>query len=217
MKETISQLNARTKAENRLFMKMPKWRRRVTIARDVLAQLAAQRFNPITGRYFIADSLSSLSWQDDLQNTQLQKQLKTVEKCDVCALGSMFVCGVQRANSLTIGESMIDGDGEIGGTVAYEYLERFFEKRQLQLIESAFEQRNMDESSPWLGESAPEDWQEDYESEDIKEAIAFAKRIPDSRERLRLIMENIVVNRGHFNPQLRPQTVTNYVTPGFKG
>ena len=39
----------------------------------------------------------------------------------------------------------------------------------------------------------------------------------DPNERMRLIMENIVVNKGTFEPTMRPVVKTSYVTPGFKG
>lgn len=38
--------------------------------------------------------------------------------------------------------------------------------------------------------------------------------IDDPGTRMRLIMENIVVNRGYFNPDKKPVPV--YTTPGFK-
>lgn len=199
-KVTTAQRNARIEAENKRFMKMSKPRRRVAIARDVLAQLGT-KIIAYAGLYVESSELTNLE-----PSEQLQKHLKSLKKCEACALGSLFICAVTRANDITVEQA-----GVSYGAIdpPHKYLSRFFTKSQMALIEAAFEQ------SPSFAGKVSEKRRE--------QAVAFVSEVPDAQGasyaqeelRLRLIMENIVANNGTFRPEIKPKV--QVVTPGFKG
>jgi hypothetical protein len=72
-----------------------------------------------------------------------------------------------------------------------DYLGKFFDQEQLDKIEDAFEEGDVS-GMPFASEAEAED-------------------------RMRLIMENIVVNGGKFDPSKQPEETVLFVTPGFKG
>lgn len=194
MIETLKQSNARIKASNRRFMKMSKPRRRVAIARDVIAQLATGKLVATSGIYVESPNLKTYDSNVELQSLLLPPTVS----CDVCGIGSLFVCGIQRANKFTTGDAKADdGSGAVSGRIAFKYLERFFDRSQLQLIEATFE--------GW-GSSQCVSFHDSVRIVDDGEA---------DKARLRLIMENIIANKGTFVPSIRPHM--SYVTPGFKG
>lgn len=92
----------------------------------------------------------------------------------------------------------------VEGSAAIKYLRRFFDRNQLKLIEAAFE--GWGDVDFYGSPKAREFYDAVVEDED-KDVVA--------NERLRLIMENIIANKGTFVPDILPQRV--YVTPGFKG
>jgi hypothetical protein len=206
MKQTIAQRNAETKKQNALFMKLPKARKRVAIARDVLAQLGT-KIVAIKGTYLLAPALRANA------SDQLQGHLQKLIQCRACALGAMFVCGVQRANDLTVREARLVGGG-IGGwdttnSSANVYLRRFFSREQLTLIETAYEGQKIGFVT--------------VPHKDIKLAEEFYSEVNDLNSggegsdafRLRMIMENIIANKGTFKPEILPES--KVVTPGYKG
>jgi hypothetical protein len=184
--------------KNTNFRKMPQWRKRVAIARDVLAQLG-KRLYAEQGSYLSAPTL-----QDLPPSAQLQPHFAKMESCTVCALGAMFVCVVDKVNAITAEDAFMAG-GRIGGKINRDYLNRYFSSDQLARIETAFEKHTFNAAREVLSSDA------------IAEAIAFAPDVRDASTRLRLIMENIVANKGIFVPSKQPRTVVTYVTPGFKG
>jgi hypothetical protein len=212
MKKTLQQLNAEIAKRNALFAKMPKARKRVAIARDVLAQLGT-KIVAITGQYLASD-LRQLNAAD-----QLQKHLVKIKTCKACALGAMFVCGVQIANDLTVRDSGLDSTGRLRGidrtrSTANVYLRRFFSREQLALIESAYEVTDMTD----------EDNDVTLDEDSLSDALEFTSDIKGTGKytpngdalRLRLIMENIVANKGTFKPEIKPVAQYSVVTPGFK-
>jgi hypothetical protein len=207
MKETLKERNARIEAENKRFMKMSRARRRITIARDVLAQLGTR----LLAKRNVYVSMDSLKWLDDsTKNKQLQTIFKKEKECTVCAVGALFLCGIERANDLKVAEADVNiYSGSIGGQVNFGYLHRFFATDQLQLIEAAFENRDM-RTCTGLDHDGVE-----ASDGDIDDAIDFGRLFEDDEERLRFIMQNIVVNKGQFVPQKWPHE--QWVTEGFKG
>lgn len=89
----------------------------------------------------------------------------------------------------------------IGGSDTYKYLEDFFSTEQLEEIESAFERSNMCNINDGIL------------------ASNFVFNITEASERMRLIMENIIANKGTFKPSRLPsyKGINKWVTPGFTG
>lgn len=153
------------------FKKLTKAEKRVVIARDVIAQLDLKRLKARHNTY--VDLVGSPA---EIQSDSVQVCDLTVgRKCEVCALGAMFVTAVERADRLTVADTSHGwGYGElegIGGEDCYHYLSRFFSHGQLALIENAFEGFN-------------------------ENAFAAVARSPSAR--MRLVMQNIIDNGGKF-------------------
>lgn len=198
LKKVVAKENRRVERANKAFEKMTPSQKRVQIARDVLAQLASKRLVATPGTWLSGKNESDLLKSTDFEkDTELQKVIGKTKQCTGCALGGMFMCAVERANKLKVGE--LSDDAQQSGNIEYDdvfkYMERFFSIDQLHDIESAFERgegaTSSEEGSEWLKEEE------------------------DASERMRLIMENIVVNKGRFDVYQEPDR--HWTTPGFKG
>jgi hypothetical protein len=205
-KKVVAARNRQIAKDNAAFEKMTPSEKRVTIARDVIAQLAVGRLVATTGLWLASPNGMLFDDSDAEKDLELQAVLKKTKTCEGCAMGGLFMCAVERANKLKVselvnvdtdedGESFVT-DGEVQGDDAFSYLKRFFSKGQLEMIETAFEQGGGATSAGFESES-------------------FAENVEDPGERMRLIMENIVVNKGKFVPHKTPVMI--WSTPGYKG
>jgi len=215
-KKLVANMNRQTARDNQAFEAMTPSEKRVTIARDVLAQIRLKRLIPTTGIWLDRRNGGGIFTKGQVQrNPELKEVLKGIKQCEGCALGGMFMCAVERANALKVAEleggrdylEEVRTDKYYGGSGrdlsldtdaisendAFTYLGKFFSEDQLGLIESCFEQNGGASRS--------------------SEADNFLLGEEDPAERMRLIMENIVVNKGKFCPEKAPKIV--YVTPGF--
>jgi hypothetical protein len=142
-----------------------KAKRRVAIAKDVLAQLTARRFKAQSGMYIVATGKKT---------------------CKVCALGALFVAGVEP-------------DVKKAEQVAEEsvYLIR-------KSLRSLFTTPVLEDVEAWFEGSDPMDWEERYGMwlpRDTRRSDFYRKH-PNDTKRMRLIMQNIVDNKGTFKPEL---------------
>lgn len=196
--------------DNKKFSKMSMPKKRVQIAKDVLAQLESKRLEPKAGVWILGKDEAQLK-VDLNADVQLQSVFKTQEKCVGCALGGIFMCAVERANKLKVCELSTNYYGEWASIEQeqdiFTYLKRYFTPTQLDQIEHAFE----------AGERYTVDDQEGNEEEDdmYYNDLRFVNDISDFSIRMRLIMENIIVNKGEFNPLQKPKQVINWITPGY--
>lgn len=201
-KKQLKNLNRRIARANKTFEKLTPAQKRVQIARDVLAQLKSKRLIAANGIWldstpFGAGTLFTASQLK--KNLELQEVLKKRKQCSGCAMGGLFMCAVERANKLKLKDIMdSDNDDEyaISGTNTFNYLSKFFEGEQLAEIETAFER----------GQGA---------HRGSSDAISFAQEEEDPGERMRLIMENIIINDGEFLPD--QDLKIKYITIGFEG
>jgi len=202
LEKAIAKKNRRIDRDNKAFEKMSPSEKRVQIARDVLAQLAAKRLIATPGCWLAGKDEDPLFSQEDVKkDPDLQKILKSQKECTGCALGGMFMCAVERANELKISD--LDRESRdmrvLQDESVFDYMEQFFSREQLNEIEAAFEQ----------GEGFVQD------GDSTEEASTWLEEVDDAEERMRLIMENIVVNKGKFKLDKPP--VRQWVTPGYKG
>ncbi len=176
LEETVKALRAHEKAEA-AFKKMTKAEKRVAIAKDVIANLKTRQLKPLSGTYF------SIAAGDEFD---LQTALAKGAECTVCALGGLFACAVPYKN------------GDMGavdihnGMVIINYLRGIFEKKQLDLIETAFEKKLMGDPYPFATR----------EAEQNHPAVRFGKKYPGHKARMAAIMQNIIKNEGTFKPEL---------------
>lgn len=192
--KSVKALQAQIKRQNAEFNALTPAAKRVAIARDVIAQLTAGKYNARQGVY--------VQTHIEVTENNLKKDasllLTQSESCTVCGIGGLVVSAICKADSLPVKSlkyARVGYDLEISGPEAYKYLKKFFNQRTLNDIESAFEQHRFGVSNG--------------------AAADFGEDVDDGNERLRLIMENIVVNKGRFVPSQKP--VLKWTTPNFVG
>lgn len=162
----------------------------VRVAQDVLSQLAAKKLSAMPGVY--VDMAVPTGVVD--HNTPFCSILMSSSRCEVCALGGLFMGLAINNKGITLGftpdvytKSICQPSGFRNDLVA------IFGCHQLDMIESAFERDDM-----------TYDWNDEVEQlENIKDAIAFGNNFVDPDARLAGIMQNIIDNRGEFRPCLR--------------
>ena len=180
----INKLNAE-------FKKATKAQKRVMIAQDVLAQLKTKRYVAESGCWVQANYNSTATWADIKYTDSVQELFaeKTIESCNVCALGGLFM-SCTNLNNNTLLEELDDVSEDLGNLIDEEEqlsnkLNKIFSVKQLKLIEVYFEGND--------GYF--------YENREYDTVKAFYIKYPSDKKRLQLIMENIVENEGTFVPK----------------
>lgn len=163
--------------------KLTKAQRRVAIAKDVLKWIP--KSNIRRGSYITGSLPSELTPKP---KEQLQKYIRDMtSRCSVCALGACMLSHVRLFDKLTVGEfGAIEGnvvDAMRCDTTAV--LSEVFEREQLAMIECAFEGYDHSCALNW---------------KDARECESFAANVSDSKDKLRMIMKNIIKNDGAFVP-----------------
>lgn len=241
LKKVVAVSNRATVLANKKFEKLSPSEKRVSIARDVLAQLESGKLKPQSGAWLEGKGRSELFSAKMLAgDPEVQSILSKTKECTGCALGGLFLSAVCKADKLKLSELECVGeadynsselelveDGTISENDSFSYLERFFSKEQLNLIEFTFECGHgaVRESSDYdddriLDENLIEDALSFFmpgllDHSDLNLDLEAKDMAPDDMTRMRLIMENIVVNKGKFDPTKRPRVV--YYTPKFVG
>lgn len=140
---------------------------RVRIAQDVLAQIAAKKLLAERGTYI--DVIGLEHRPDDQFNVAFKETSDA--KCEVCALGALFIGLINLTNHCTVEQTDGGGFGPFGHL--RKRLEDVFGSDQCELIENRFEH--------W-GDFDENEWEKDDE------------------ETLIDIMKNIIENNGVFVP-----------------
>lgn len=165
---------------NSKFKSLSKAEKRVQIAKDVIVQIKLKFLMPQTGNYFQSSLITRHIGEE------LQSVLSKLPSCNVCAIGSLFVCDVMRTDNFKVNDYMND-DAKMKSKLKY------FSLFQLELMETAFEK--------WVVTDSSRKLKVDYDYSEIAEkAIKFGKRYRNSTNRLIAIMENIILNKGNFKP-----------------
>lgn len=206
-KKAVANHNRRVRRANEAFEKLSAADKRVYIARDVLAQLRSKQIIAERGVWVGDENGSVCVIPDDTNdNAELKDVFNSMESCTACALGGLFFSTVKIADKLKVGSI---SDQEIDFNDISKYLRQFFSKDQLLLIEIAFEGGSggcsADEVSNLEDGKAAERFFDQFHCDDEDET--------DSHH-MRLIMENIIANKGKFVPSKRPRLT--FVTPGFE-
>jgi hypothetical protein len=184
-------MKIKTKNLNAEFKKATKAQKRVMIAQDVLAQLKAKRYVAESGcwvqaNYNSAVPLADIKCKDSVKELFAEK---TIQSCNVCALGGLFM-SCTNFNNNTLLEELDDVSEDLGNLIDEEEklsnkLNKIFSTDQLKLIESYFE------ANGGFFQNGDED----------ERIEAFYNKHPSDKKRLQLIMENIVENNGTFVPE----------------
>ena len=195
--KTVEKINESLRKSNAAFKKATKAEKRVMIAKDVLAQIKAKRYVPESGTWV------DPNWniRNEIDGTESVQKLfadRTIETCNVCALGGLFMSCTNLNNNTCVSDINYGGEGtEIGeriqdGDTLSNGLNKIFSKKQLQLIEVYFEK-----GDGWFGE---EGYTGVHIGEDSRHVAYFNDAYPDDEDRLVEIMKNIVANDGTFVP-----------------
>lgn len=223
MLKWLKKRNEEVKKNNEIFRNLKKFDKRISIALDVIDQIKAKRITPEEGTYcYVKDSKYEIpkNKQKDTAKIEMQDVFAKTESCSACALGSIFICAVERFNHFKVEVGSVSSEiydendkieYEIANTEIYfsgfkKYLTKLFTGQQLADIERAFEQRTVQ-----------------HEFDYNQDALQFCKNISACEDdyvgtKMRLIMENIVVNNGTFEPTENVYRFHNgrYSTPGYK-
>lgn len=199
-------ISSKPSIEPKRFDKMTPKEKRVAIARDVLAQLKSGKFVANSGDY------CNISYEDRRAG---RLEIGEANHCEVCGIGSLVVSKFIKSGQLQVAATR---DGEIGNigfaSQIHKELGGIFSAAQLRQIEATFEA----ETAGGCGAG--------FFSEEMgKKGNAFFgnKKFSD-HERLRLIMENVIVNDGKFIPdpnhpnhfiKVGAGRKTKFITPGF--
>lgn len=155
---------------------------RIDIAKDVLARLCKKKsIVPTNNTYVWVDSgVQDEFYQDEnKEDTEQARQHidKLTEKCKVCALGALFVGYVAIKNKVMVYE-FFDSDSICS---VENKLKNAFSKSQMELIEAAFEGRYVNDL---------------HSEKPIDNIFAFYKTYRSPRQRMTVIMQNIIDNDG---------------------
>lgn len=242
LKKVIGSYNRKVTRDNKAFDKLKPAEKRVFIAQDVLKQLAAKKIIAAQSTWVnTRDGSSVISEKALKQDKELKDVFDSMKSCDACALGGLFVCAVKINDRLKISEmqhvkthstassvykeheddvSIINPDSaDFRGIYLNDieqYLCKFFSKDQLKLIELAFEGGdggyNFDgtndqvDAVEFFSDLTVDGEDGDYVSVSVK-----------SEDRMRLVMQNIIANKGKFVPSKKPEVTVSFSMPGFKG
>lgn len=149
------------------FANLTAAQKRVEIAKDVIAALDANKIEAVQGTYGTVELKEYRSLRD---STDLRSLMPDMARCEVCAMGAVFVAAVGRENNFDINPE----DPFWRAEDIIERLRGIFTPRQLRLMESAFEERG-----------------------DVIGQKYAAMNLNDT-ERLKVIMNDIIDNGGTF-------------------
>jgi hypothetical protein len=178
-KRTIGEKNA-------AFWKLSRNGRRIAVAKDVLAQVAARVLEPSEGKWLeLRKSLVSMGfntgnyYREELKlETDLQALLGVPgEKCNACGVGAAFMSMARLGDRAKVTDDL------------YESLEQVFTPPQIQLIEYAFEQGR-------YGNPVEAGCTHSL----VERAAKFGRGHRSAKKRMVEIFRNIVRNKGEFKP-----------------
>ncbi len=173
---------------------------RVQIAQDVLKALETQRIKAAYGGYMRGShpKLMALVDASDSTDPSLFQELGQAEytapqTCSVCAIGAVFVAAVDRHDSLklsTVYSASYEEEGRVTDSAMMPYLSQWFEEDQLRLMECAFE-------GSYQGRGGNE---EEPSEDELEAAEEFYGEYEDVTLLITAIMENVIKNKGTFEP-----------------
>lgn len=191
-----------TKSKKIPFENLSKDDQRRTLAKDCLAQIEAKEFKIDTRSYI------NVRVNEKFLKANIGKQVNKIIpelKCEVCAKGALFLSHINRFNDCKIAdesEHFLAGIDELQNddetAPIYKRLRGIFSALQLDMIETAFEQRVCEDSTKKLSLYYNDGWRDPYPSRLGQKCRDFSK-LENPTQRLKEILENIIIN-GKFKP-----------------
>lgn len=198
----------RIQQNNEKFKNATKAQKRVLIAKDVLEWLDVNLIRPENGSYVRrSDYKKDIDYDYEKHDkTQLNKTILeggSRNSCYVCGVGALFVGAVMRYDNICNGDfngNCSDINIGIGGLIEFDdelvdYLSKYFTRRQIALVEVAFEVEDyFDSDEPFNSSFAC------LSDEAASKASNFGMQYKENKQRLIAIMKNIIKNDGQFIP-----------------
>ena len=170
------------------FSRLPQWKQRMEIAKDVILQIKAKKFVAEEGIYLNIWTTDKGEQREGLFSMQANKAIKEkLATCNVCAKGALFMSHIMKTNHCTV--------NELKHKRERNYIERLkmFSQGQLDTIECAFEK-----SAIYDRENILTGYDGNYTPLGLR-AKEFSTS-SDDNIRLIKIMNNIIKNKGTFKP-----------------
>jgi hypothetical protein len=117
------------------FNRLPKRKKAVLVAKDVIAQIALERFQIRSNTYFDRIHISGLEPSEAPATPAVVDQL--AKSCTVCAKGAAFLSCVRLGNKLSVSDLLSAASGF--GSNERERMTKIFDSVDYDLIEAAFE------------------------------------------------------------------------------
>lgn len=176
----------------------PLQQKRVTIIKDAIAQLKTEKYIAESSHGYVeldgenndVDDITTLERAftilgGDTKKLETKKFIdKLVSKdkpCTVCARGALCISGIRKVNNLSL-QAVADAGGI--NDVAADYTAKLFGRNNAVLVERWFEHDSLygwDEAT--------------YTGQD-----KFYLKYPDATDRLIVIFQNMIANKGTFKP-----------------
>lgn len=177
---------------NKFFADTDPATRRVLIARDAIRQINTGRISPAgydggNSCYLTFGSTANAKIASSAV-CDIRSEANGL-KCTACIRGSILLGCISKFNNLTnvdLGDVGTNGFN-LNAEALKRYEERFFDPKQLALMEAAYERRSVGRANT-------------LSDTERSRAYAFSNRIPDRTERLLAILTNVVLNKGTFVP-----------------
>ena len=156
------------------FNRLSKFKKRISVAKDVLLQLKLKKFVPSPGTY--------LEMRVDYEyDDSAQKVIQAAPECEVCAKGALVCSYILNYNNATM-------DQVDDGIEDYPEMVEIFGESLWNIIEALFEGWKFDKD----GESCHSYWEVDDEA-------MFPYNQNGKTYSLESIMKNIIRNGGKYN------------------
>lgn len=170
-----------------VFNALPRKEKKILVAKDVIKSIKKGLYKAERGLY--CDIIVDVSGEDDVK-----KNIKEIEKCTVCAIGSAVISITKFANQLTFNDlDHFEKGGKIG-----KLLTSVFTPKEIALIEACFETGN--------NVYARNAYEQDMLDEEIEECRRFSEYYApretfhnaSEEENLLLVIMNIIAKKGRF-------------------
>lgn len=182
----LTKLRKQTRDRNRRFTKLTKARKRVRIAREILALLDAEKIKPASV-YLALNDITDKDHRAIQRASDMEVDLSTITsqtKCTVCGIGAMFIAVVRLADKAPLNSFIIGNSKSQNARVCVarqsivQYLAPYFSYDELDAVEKYFEHGTTS-----------------IFNDPTRLDVAFGRN-----DRLRIIALHIIKNKGKFKP-----------------
>lgn len=195
------------------FEALPDHQKRLVIAADVIEWLDTKKIIATHGQYVTSSERDEGSEDriDDPTDARtfilerIRSRTPKEKKFCVCAMGAACIATVARANKLQLDGFPTHILGDVANLEDYEtpegdettpYMEAYFPKLMLRVMEAAFEARDVYPTQYHTTTHFPVLLDSDKE-----ECTKYMPRLESATARMRSVFMNVIRNRGNFDPQ----------------